>query len=256
MIYVCCLGYNNARAIEGAFDRFIQLTDTCDLPIRKIFFSAHYPLGTREKLIDLCSQYVWRFIELDSNRGQDGNTVAIAEYLARQCHLANDDVVIMWDADNAPRDRDWLKKCLHVFESERRAAYVIPRRDPAWVHDNQDAHPPIAGQPVRRLTWPGGFSMGLFSGRFFLQLPTAIQPTHQYYGGTEASFMRAWTSVGLEGYMLSDSWDDMTNVDFDPAYVAWKQAVIQKYGEQTSFSDWLKENGHLNFEGVVRSESL
>jgi hypothetical protein len=242
--------------IEDTFARFVRFTDYSDLPIKKLFMDPHYPLGTVNGRQMACYQYSWDYVDIGSNLGQDGNTRWISEYLHKKYVLQDTDIIVCWDADHAPGDRSWLKVCLKVFDADPRAAYVIPRRDPDWIFNNQEKHPDVGGVRVRKLSWPGGWSMGNFSGSFFRQLPANLNPSHSLYGGSENSFMRAWGALGLTGYMLEDYWDDMTNVGFDGAYIAWKLEVITKKGAQVSFEDWLKDHPVDGFAGTVRKESV
>lgn len=255
MIYICVLGYNNDRVIHETLHRTWSHSSN-EERYRRYFFDPHYPLGDAKTRKLLCEQHAFSYVDLCKNQGQDGNFKAMARWMRMIVEIKDDDVVCIWDPDNLPSTTTMLYLAQEIFKADAEVGFLVPRREPEWVYNNQGQEIKIAGQRVRELTWPGGWPMSLFAGRFFRRLPELLQQSHEFYGGTEGNVLNALKRAGLKGYMFTDISDHMTSVEFDGAYIAWKQQVITQSGKQISFDDWLKENSAHEHMSAVRKETV
>jgi hypothetical protein len=252
--WVLFLSYCTETQAHETFHRFHARTD-CPRDTRLLLFDPRYPMTTVRGKAACAREHGAAYVDVGGNFGQDGNLIFMASYMRRK--IAPGDVVVVFDHDHLPRSRSWLKACIDVISAEPHAAYVIPRRDPEWVFENQERHADVAGHRVRKLTWPGGWSMTVMKGDFFNQLPETLRPSHSCYGGTEGNLLQAWTGLGMIGLMMEDYWDDMTDEGVEAGYILWKLEVIAHPGEQLTYDEWLIRHPRETWPSdVKRKESI
>lgn len=238
MIWILTNCFNNERALEIALDRFHKTTDLEGLRYRGIVFDSRYPLTTGGALQTVAARHGFDFIDLGTNHGQSGNFNLIRKIMLPL--LEDDDMVVFWDCDHAPRPVSWLKSFCEIMASDPKVQFLTAHRKPGWVLSNQGELLARAGHQARVLCWPGGWPMGVYAGKFIRAYELPVLFPH--YGGTEHDILTKLQSTGNFGLMTTDIEDDMTALEFDPLYLAWKAEEIGKVG-QKGFREWLLTRG-------------
>ena len=246
-VHIVTLGFDNTERIVRTIDRFFKETDYEGLDIIYHIVDARYPYPSQAaNVLNLC-QFLWRvaladhypvpmhLIILDRNYGQTGNYVE----LKTRFEFEDDDVIVFYDTDVRPDKPSWLKDKIKVLGSPL-TAFVSMN---CSVTDNAIQHmgalTDINGIKCRPMTFPGGWSTGAWSGKFFRAAPLKV--THEFYGGTEYNIQCAWRALGLQGYMMCDH-DDLRDLEgMDACYNEWKHSVIAVEGKQVDFEAYLKE---------------
>lgn len=234
-IQVIILGYDNLYRCGRTIDRFHNETDIEGLAVFVTLVDAKYPephkLVTsfrhlaRSRHVDL--------ITLEKNYGQDGNYNKLKEIMG----FLDEDIIVYYDTDVAPKKPSWLKDALKVFENPE-AGYVsmdCSCTDRTLL--NQGAPSIIGGVPVREICWPGGIPIGIWRGAFVNR--AKLHQSHPFYGGTEGNILNALRESGYKGYMMEEHDDGRDLVGQEGAYQLWKAEMIVKL-EQQDFREWLK----------------
>lgn len=235
MIQVIILGYDTLARCGRTIQRFHDETDTAGLDFRITLVDAKYPETGKlpDAFFELATDFQISLITLNCNYGQDGNYNAIKRVM--QFH--DDDFIVYYDTDVAPKNPAWLKDTLKVF-TKADAGFVCMNcscTDNALA--NQGESSIIDSVTVREICWPGGWPNGVWRGKF---LNTAtLHQSHPFYGGSEGNILNALRANDYKGYMLSDHDDARDLTGQEGAYQLWKAEMIVKH-DQVDYETWLK----------------
>lgn len=244
MIKVVFNCFNNPKVMNRQMEAFYDLTDLSDLNYSFLLTWPRYPLPSieegRANFLECLAKYGvagWEY----ENQGQTRNFNQIARHI--EAEMSPRDTLAFWEPDCRPSNRSWLKASVAVLgdTSFHPVGFVTPHRMPAWVYGNQGRDLCLAGYHGKQITWPGGFPMGIYSWDFVKDLQS-MKESYAYYGGTELDICSSLNYCNRVGFMFRDIEDQMSVVDSDPEYIAWKVETIRLPSEQQKdFSVWLRE---------------
>jgi hypothetical protein len=242
-IHVYTVAFDHPERIRRTIRRFKNETIITN-PVRYTLVSCRYPLPDPDEneaeCIKIAEDFDVNLFVLSKNYGQDGNFLKLVELDSPR--IADNDLVVFFDTDNAPNKNTWLNDALTVFKLCPQAGYLNMACSVAGSHEkNQGALREYGGIRTKELCWPGGFSTGIYRGSFFKR---GITQTREFYGGTEWNILESLRKAGLIGLCTIDH-DDLRDVDgWHGAYLEWKAETIVKK-EQTDFEDWCRAKGYL-----------
>lgn len=247
MLFVIFLGFNRAKHIANAILQFEKQTIMpISVPIEKVIVNARYPLPSRQqqeldfrKIARLTNS---RLIELPENYGQTRNMSLVHSKLP----LKPWDMVLHFDSDVAMNKPTWLLDFIVVCQAgyDLVTCGCFHNVDGDWVNiaNFQGERFTVHDIKCRETTWPGGYPIGLFSGRYAME---PIRNLHKYYGATEYDTVQHLKRLGLKGALLEDYVDNRNHSVFDEPYARWKAETIH-LREGPNFDEaWLKEKGYL-----------
>lgn len=244
MIYVTLLGFTEAQNILISLKKFLDQTDTAHLDYALVLVDACYPLPSKEensRNFDAVAELIKPslYIKLEKNSGQTGNFNEIHKRMS--IFLQPDDTIVYWDTDHKMTSREWLRDSIYMRQAgfdfvTCGSVHHIHGKD-TNVYELQGQEETLGHIRHRPATWPGGYPIGIFSGRL---ASWPILQGHDYYGRTEADITEHCTRYKLKTAVIGNWSDDIDRSHFDPRYQAWKQETIaMPHGPD--FSTWLEE---------------
>ncbi len=255
MLFVVFLGFNRAEHVRAAVDQFnVYVSGDSDypsplstMPKRLVMVDACYPLPSRKEQAHWFRHHAdgvgADLFTLDKNHGQTGNFNEVHKLIDKNFGLKTDDWVLYFDTDHDFNDPKWLSKMLTVgmkggFDLVTCGCFhnVGPNGSSKNIAENQGREGEVEGIKYRLATWPGGWPVGLFSGRYCSKKISAM---HDFYGGTEMDTYQHLLKNGWKGACLTEIIDLRKMSVFDPEYSEWKAATIAlKHGPD--FVEWLE----------------
>lgn len=229
MIHVVHLAFCRTEASIKAFERL--LPELRDKDYKFYCVDLSYPLNKGDDLRKYFLQAPKAtYMKLD-NLGHMNNIA----FMTKLINGGEDEAVLFWDHDHLIEPRGWLSRMLSVLHSDKLIGYVTTKLDGKQeYYDNQGEKLCLGGETCAKLSWPGGWPIGLHRATFH-----GIEAIRDYYGGGEKSVLDALVKAGMYGVMMEGLVDKRACSLVDKDYQDWKNHVTCKRS-QVTFKQYLE----------------
>lgn len=242
MVYIVCLGFDTADNVKWSIDKLYEQTDLSLHKFELVLVNARFPIPEsndkdfRALYHDLKIKY---YLELPENKGQTRNINAVHQHLFQVFGIDISSTIIFWDRDHKMTSRTWLNDMMtlrsHNYDFITCGSVHYINGKDINIYEMQEHEETLGGITFKRATWPGGYPIACFSGRF------ASRPiAHQcdFYGATEADVTDHCRLHNLKTAVIKNWSDEIDRSRFHPLFQQWKSETIgQPHGQD--FKDWL-----------------
>jgi hypothetical protein len=211
---------------------------------RHYVLDNHYPLREAE-----VRNALWDYAQEPRVTIHDaGKNLGLHEginYLLGQIAIAPDDVVVAYDADEAPQQVGWVEAMQRVMMADPKVGWLSLMAEVLKESLDHDRVPTVnvGGELVR---FPNTSLMNCVVGwrGSMLAAIGPMQEPHAFYGGIEGTMQPKARSAGFRVGFMADYWTKNHRGLADKTYELYK---LRHVGHELphfpgSFADWIKEN--------------
>lgn len=216
--------YANANILRSAMAAYRRTT--ADLPpnATHVFVDQCYPLRHDEVRAEILKQVA--SIPCNTVLLSPGRNMGLHQgfnYAIETQKIADDDIVIGYDADEHPTHEGWLTAMLDVFRADPDCGWLSIGGPQAieFMNNNGCNRTKVAGHNVWRPPYPLVNHVTGFRGKAIREVGPFREP-FEYYGGIESEMQPAYNRAGYyHGYLVDYLQQGMHHLH-DPEYAEWK----------------------------------
>jgi hypothetical protein len=244
-VYVLTTAFCNAKVFCAGMESLRRTVDFGAMGAQHLVLDNHYPLHREETTAAIASYAAKCHDVLVIDAGKNLGLHEGLNHLLIGIPLADDDIVVGYDADEDPVRAGWLEAMARVFAADRTVGWLSLM---AKVLEERLDHD-RAGERIvggERVRFPTTSLMNCVVGwrGAAIKAMGRMDEPHAFYGGLEGTMQPRCRSAGYSIGFMSDYWTLNHRGLADKTYELYK---LRHVGHEQphfpgSFDEWIKAN--------------